>query len=316
MKRHSILLAVDGSAQSRQASELCWNLAKTFGARVSAQHVVDTHSAWQFLGHESPGFLDRQEYMGSYHHLCSSLFSLGEALSNAFAKASAEHGVDSAFYLDEGEPLKELCKRAQDHDLVVIGHRQSKEQQDQDQRRQFMRLSVAESLAHDCPRPLLVVQSACPSWQFMTIMVSAEHINEKYINHCLDLAQGMNLEAGLLCLKGGPHEENAASLIKDLREANPRLGSIPIASTTADQSDNFSKALNWEPSPSLNEADRSSGNLVVIPTREVAGQRLTVFGSSPSSFVRYLSLPTILLWPEEYHVTLADLPETASAKSS
>lgn len=310
MKGKSILLALSGSQQSRFATEVCWKMAKSLGATITAHHVVDSHSAWEFLGHESPGFLQPAVYLEAYQELVSSLFSLGEGLAEDYAEEAKEKGIDDVCIIDEGNPITEICRRAANHKLVVIGHKKSKATQP---RSQYQRLSVAEALAHDCPRPLLVVQDECKGWSSLSIMISLDHINEGFINSCLDMAQALNLRPAVLCLTGGAHEERPNDFVRDMRSANPRLKDVPIALTPAQQDIAVHVEHWYAPKDMPFDTELWNNTLIVIPTRLVAGERLTVVDSSPAMFVRYLTLPSILLWPEEFVFSINN-PEEAVNK--
>lgn len=296
MKGKSILLALNGSQQSRFAAEACWNLAKKLEAHVTAQHVVDSHSAWDFLGHEKPGFLVADDYLFAYKELVASMFDISERLADAYADEFETQGIDGEFVVDQGNPITEICRRAANYKLVVIGHRSyiSRRQS------RMHNLSVAEELAHDCPRPLLVVQGVCKEWSSLSIVISPDHINEVFINSCIDMAESLKLPAVLLCLTGGVHEEEPASLIADLRASNSRLADLHIALIPAQQNLNTS-ITNWSiPENAPFDENLWSNPLMTIPTRMIGGERLTVFDSSPSKFVSRLNLPSILMWPEEY----------------
>jgi nucleotide-binding universal stress UspA family protein len=298
MKGKSILLALSGSQQSRFATEVCWNLSKRLGVSITAHHIIDTHSAWEFLGQENPGFLKSPAYLQAYHELVSSLFTLGKSLGAAYASEAKELGVDDVCIIDEGNPITEICARSANHSMVVIGHKKSKSKLDP--RSQFQRLSVAESLATDCPRPLLVVQDDCPSWTSLSIMISLDHINELFINSCLDMAQALGLPATLLCLTGGAHEESPADFVANMRAANQRLRELPITLAPAQQNIDVNLLKWFAPPDRPFDPELWNNTLIVIPTRMVAGERITVVDSSPSQFVRHLVMPSILMWPEEY----------------
>lgn len=315
MKGRSLLLALSGSQQSRFAAEVCWRLAERLGTRITSQHVVDSHSAWQFIGHEHPGFLDSSRYLSEYQTLCKTLFCLGEELSAAYEAEAKRLQVEGISVVDEGNPITEVCRRAAEHTMVVIGHRPGTIARE-NPRSQFMRLSIAESLAHDCPRPLLIVQGKCPEWKNLAIMISIDHINEVFINSCLDTAELLDLQPALVCLAGGPNEEKPASFVQDIRKANPRLAKVPIA--VSPLSDNlFASAVDsWDTADSDITPEDWDKTLIVIPTRQIGGQRLTVVDSSPSLFVRYLTLPSILMWPEEFHLSLTDSTQTSAHKQS
>jgi nucleotide-binding universal stress UspA family protein len=273
-------------------------MARRLGTTITAQHIIDSHSAWEFLGHENPGFLKSIYYLEAYQQLVSSLFVLGEALMADYASKAKELGIDAICLKDEGNPITEICRQAANHKLVVIGHKKSNAQFNP--RSQYQRLSVAEALAHDCPRPLLVVQDECKKWTSMSIMISVDHINKVYVDSCLDMAEALNLPAILLCLTGGANEEDPLDFVKNMRESDERLRNLPIALAPAEKDIDVSLSNWFAPEGVEFEKELWDNTLAVIPTRMVAGERLTVVDSSPSMFVRHLELPSILLWPEEY----------------
>lgn len=297
MKGKSILLALSGSKQSRQAAEVCWRLSTSLDASITAHHVIDSHSAWEFLGHDSPGYLDAAKYLEAYQGLLSSLFVLGEELSAAYAREAKRLGVDDICIVDEGNPITEICRRAANHKMVVIGHKKYSGKQP---RSQFQRQSIAEALAHDCPRPLLVVQEECKNWTSLSIMISLDHINEIFINSCLEMSATLKIEPVLVCLTGGVNEEEHHDLVRDLRAANPNLQNVHIALTPAKQEIDIQIEHWFAPPGKSHDKSLWENTLMVVPTRMAAGERITVLDSSPSMFLRYLTMPSILLWPEEF----------------
>lgn len=300
MTEDSILLALSGSQQSRYAAEVAWRLSQVLRSKMTAHHVIDTHNAWQFIGQEKPGFLDSELYVNAYQGLCKSMYILAEELAEAYTSDAKRLSVDDTCIIDEGNPMKEICRRADDHNLVVIGHRPqlNMPQEDTTHYTEFVRLSLAESLAIRSPRPLLIVQGACKSWTSLAIMISMEHINEKYINSCLDLAKALDLPASLIVIECGGIEEELSEFVSDLRSANNRLEGVPIAFTNAKQGlSDGAWLVTGDADIARNGLDSA---LIVMPTREIANERLTVLTSSPAVFVRYLKVPSILLWPEEY----------------
>jgi nucleotide-binding universal stress UspA family protein len=311
MNGRSILLALSGSQQSWFASKVCWSLSKRLSAAVVAQHVVDSHSAWQFLGHDKPGFLPALDYLKAYQLLCASLFSLGEDLAGAYYLEATNSDVSPACVIDEGNPVEQICLRAKAHDLVVIGHKPAILDR-QNPRSQFARLSTAEALAHDCPRPLLVVQEPVNSWKNLAIMCSTEHINERFIDACLILSLMLGLNPVLVCLAGGPIVDPVAFL-HDLRESNAYLEQIPIALTNHASEEIVNDRLIWSVVLPDDGPDISTNSLVVVPTRELDGRRITVLGGDASVFVRHLNLPAIMLWPEEHLFSFAAPKQDATA---
>lgn len=299
MKGSSILLALSGSEQSRFATEVCWELAAQTGSVITALHVVDTHSAWEFLGHENPGFLAKEEYRNTYYALVNSLLTLGHDLARVYSAEGKSAGIDDACLIEEGDPAEVICRRALDHDLVVMGHRPEQAHKE-GTARHLLRASVAEALANECSRPLLVVQERVKGWSRLTATISMDHINEAFINTCLDFAAKLDIEPALCCLSTGIREEKPSHFIRDIRKANPRLQTVPIAVATIHNTAVIGDVAAWEHPDSESVWDVLTDSLLVLPTRNAGGARITVVDSLPSMFIRELEMPAILLWPEEF----------------
>ena len=114
------------------------------------------------------------------------------------------------------------------------------------------------------------------------------------------MAKALDLPPALLCLSGGACEEKPEDFLSDMRQANRRLSEIPVTLASW-QRENAEDVQSWGTLEGCPLAPGFFQNtLLVIPTRMVANERLTVIDSSPSLFVRNLQLPSILLFPEEY----------------
>ncbi len=299
MHKMSILLALSGSEQSYQAAELAWRLAKQADANLVAQHVVDTRTAWALLGNSRPGFIGSGLYVAAYESLCNSLRELAKKLADKYESMASAVKIKSDCLIDEGNPVHEICQRAKDHDLVITGHEPSETKAIDRERGQYVRLSIAEGLANHCPRPLLVVQGEWQPWKTLKILVSVDHLNIEYIRACMQTASLLGLQSELVCLATGVREESPENLIRDLREAHKELENMSIEVALFGDFEIEDGASLWSRKPVRVELDAYSDNLVVIPTREIGGKRITIFGSSPEMFIQHLTLPNILLFPEE-----------------
>lgn len=303
MDKISILLGLSGSEQSKFACEIAWSMAQKCGAKVTAEHVIDSKTIWDLLRNEKPGLIGSGPYVNAYEGIRDSMDSLSRKLASKYDAMAGDKGIESESVISEGNPVQVISHSARHHDFVVIGH-QSRSESDLSNRSKFVRYAVAEGLAHECPRPLLVVQDTIANWSSMTILVSFEHINFSYINACISLANALSLKTNIVAIGSGAREESPEHFLRDVREAHPELKNVDIdvhtvSGIAATDFNSLSKPneieLDWMPEPDT---------LMVIPTRESGGSRITVFDTSPSSFVRYLALPTILLWPEESVQTL------------
>ena len=311
MRNLSILVCLDGSAYSRYAAELAWRIAKNTGANVTAHHVIDTKGTEEFIVQEPAGFLNGKLYRSAYNNVRQELRDLAHELRDTYLKESTRHGIRTDFVIDEGDPVLAIAERAKSHDLVIIGHKPHAERTKPLYRRQFLRLSVAEALSHDCPRPMLVVQGETELWSEMTVLVSIEHLNQNYVNACLDLAKLLSLRTNLTCLSSGDCEEPADRLIKDLRQSDPRLADVAIDVARLEDISMLDGQPVLEQFAEM-DARRSTATLPVIPTRATGGNRVTVLDGSPTLFVRFLSLPSMLLLPEEHLLDTAAIPNLAT----
>ncbi len=299
MNKMSILLALSGSEQSYEAAQLAWKLAGQTDANVVAQHVVDTRSAWALLGNDKPGLVGSGLYVAAYETLCNSLRELAKKLADKYEDMAGAEKIKSDCVIDEGNPVHEICSRAKGHDLVICGHAPTRTKPVERDRSRYLRLSVAEGLALECPRPLLVVQERWQPWKALKILISVDHLNIEYVDACLRTASLLGLKPQLVCLATGVHEESPQNLIRDLRKAHTELASIEIevalfGDFTVDENSSL-----WSHRPVRVELDAYSDSLVVIPTREIGGKRITIFGSSPELFIQHLTLPNMLFYPEE-----------------
>jgi nucleotide-binding universal stress UspA family protein len=298
MKNSSILLALSGSEQSRYAAELAFALAWQTGARVTAQHVIPTETLTEMLIQEKPGLIGISPYSDAYRNVYGVMHSLAKKLMEAYNMTAVAHKLEINSFIDNGNPVYEICKRALEHDLVIMGHKPCRSASPPSEHSQFIKASVAEGLAHQCPRPLLVVQGECRPWSNMRIVISTEHVNESYINSCLNMARNLKMKPHVLVLSMGIREEDPDKFIRDLKADNRRLSHVNIVMKEGlgviDEEKN-----NWWLLDTDVEAEVAPNTLIMLPTRNLAGERVTVLGSTPDLFIRHLTLPSILLCPEE-----------------
>ena len=121
MKTNSYLLVLDGSAESRAAAFLAWKLAKQSGARVVAQHVIDIPAVANLLPFRKAGFIGSGPYMEAREHTVAELRSVAETLMLSYQAQAEGHNIDMETYIDEGDPAEEICKRAEAHELLIVG---------------------------------------------------------------------------------------------------------------------------------------------------------------------------------------------------
>lgn len=136
-----ILIATDGSEQTRPAIERGVHLAKLLGAKVTALYVVEPIPLTNIPPDTSVVF--------SVH---ASLEDEGKKAVEEVKKLGDELGVEVTTVVAEGSPEKKIIELAAEHDLIVIGTLG---------RSGFSKLfmgSVAERVTRYAPVPVLVVR--------------------------------------------------------------------------------------------------------------------------------------------------------------
>jgi nucleotide-binding universal stress UspA family protein len=188
MNGTSYLLAINGAAQSLSAAYFTWALAEQSGARVVAQHVVDTAAVWRFLSYDRAGFIGSGLYLEAREQIAGSMFSIAEAIMLSYSSQSAGQPLECETFIDEGEPATEISRRAEEHDMVIIGH--------QSRRSNSGGPRMYEKLAETCPCPILVVGNAAQQWSKIRMYIDSDFASSADIpgNFRLGSALGLPIE--------------------------------------------------------------------------------------------------------------------------
>jgi nucleotide-binding universal stress UspA family protein len=136
----TLLVATDGSPESRRAAAHAIYLARALSARLIVLSVVDTH---------------RAQSLGIYYK--EAVQELAKDAKAAVAEAMAmarEAGVEAEEVLVEGNPGPQICRAAADRgaDLVVVGATGKTGLQE------ILLGSVSAYVADHAKRPVLVVR--------------------------------------------------------------------------------------------------------------------------------------------------------------
>lgn len=288
MSPTSILLGLDGSAHSLCAAELCWSLAERSKAKVTGQHVVNVTGLWEFLGFSTPGLIGSGPYLNTYEEMSSHLRQLGETVLQLYDTRSQSHGVKGESILDEGHPVAEICRRSSEHDLVVIGHHPNGIPTPGDDRRKTIRFSVAEVLAQNCVKPLLIVQGQCNLWSSITLLLSPQVMIPNTLGACFILSKLLSIPLKLCRWENGEDKKILACQRRLYQEHFPEFKLLDETVVHKDDSFPFS----------FLGVDENT--LPVVSTWPMTKGREAEFGLSADTLVRYSQSKSLLLWPEEY----------------
>ena len=147
----SILVGVDGSEHARTALRYALWLARKLEATITGLHVVDIVSIEGSFFHDISGSLGFEPYLDFTSKMREALHERGRAILDEFESTCREAGVRCDTALQIGIVPSEICERAREADLVLIGHRGV------NQRFSTGLLGgVTESVTRQCSKPVLV----------------------------------------------------------------------------------------------------------------------------------------------------------------
>jgi nucleotide-binding universal stress UspA family protein len=300
MSERSILLELDGSAQTRYAAEVAWTLGQAAGFRVDAQHVVDSLAAWDFLAFDIAGFIGSGPYFEAHDSMRGCLSSIGKNLIDVYKQLADKNGIDGEAFLDEGSTIREICFRAAGYDLVVMGHIPTGMQSPNEDKRKLPRRSITETLTHYLPRPMLLVQDRTPMWQRARILLGSGHVAPELLSSCIRFINSLDLELSVRYLfradgTGSGADRTAPDGLRataDITKSVPELIGKHIDVRSEHDFNDYLKQ----------DAEQEHDTLLVVPVVEANGARKTSFDISPDVMVRYLNHPAVLFWMESAEV--------------
>ena len=147
-----ILVAQDGSLNSKAALECALWLAEKFGAEVTGLYVVDKAAMEGPFLHDLSGSLGFEPFLNFSVTMKESLEATGKAVLDTFSKRCEEAGVASSTELAFGVVVGEISERANVADLLVVGKRGVNAKFEYG-----MLGSVTEGLIRRSPRPVIIV---------------------------------------------------------------------------------------------------------------------------------------------------------------
>jgi nucleotide-binding universal stress UspA family protein len=301
MSDNKILLGLDGSAQSRYAAEIAWSLAKAGNMHVDAQHVVDSLAAWDFLAFDIAGFIGSGPYFEAHETMRNTLTDIGRNLIEVYRSLAAQQNIKGEAFLDEGATIREICYRAKDYSMVILGQQSTGMSSPAEDSRKLPRRSIAESLTHYCPRPLLVVQDRCKPWKTMRLVVGSDVRpgEQELLRGCVQFFRKLGVEPTARILYSN-QTAGKGELPSD-KTAPDGLRALTDVTRVVPELDG--SKVDVRSTPDINEywkqdAAEDPDTLLVIPVVEINGVRRTPFGSTPDVIVRYLNHPAVLFWME------------------
>jgi nucleotide-binding universal stress UspA family protein len=123
MPFQKVLIAIDGSQFSKIAMDYAFWLTAKLDAELSAQHVLDSRLVTLFV---EPAFAEELGFGASIEikeKVYGALRKIGRVILDTYVREATEKRLKTTTHLDEGHIIDEIYKRADDSDLLILGHR-------------------------------------------------------------------------------------------------------------------------------------------------------------------------------------------------
>lgn len=171
MKTTHILVALDGSEYSQNASLAAFWMTKATDAELDAVSVVDPRIVDLFLSPDFAEDLGLKPSIDASAQIIKSLKRISSVVLSLWKEDCKKHlGVEGKTHLELGDTIEEILKRGKKSDLIVVGHRGVGFKDHQPTATHFRVGSVAERVAVGAKKSVLI--SVVPPESLTTIMVA------------------------------------------------------------------------------------------------------------------------------------------------
>lgn len=286
----SVMVCLSGSEGAENAARFAWSVARAANCSVTAEHIVDASGPSWLLNKLNGGFIDRDQIGLCYSSFCASLVDIADALKEKYQSVFSAQRLRGSCNIDYGDPVNKLTRKAANHNLVFLGHRQVAESP--------LRGDVINGMANRCPVPLIVVKGKEVSLTRLVMLVSTDHLCPRYLRSCNSLASMLGLEPRIVCVGTSDEPPNLQTLRTQIKNLVPELKGIRM-STRLIEAEHGSVEL-WIRTDHHVDVTAQPDTLVIMPTRKQGDQRVTLIGEEIGCFLDRLTLPFVCFWPEEY----------------
>ncbi|HEY9785248.1 MAG TPA: universal stress protein [Candidatus Obscuribacterales bacterium] len=166
-----ILVAIDGSEYSQNASRWSFFLTNAIEGELEAETVVDPRIVDLFLSPEFAEELGLKASIDASGNVIKALKKVGTIVLDLWKKDCSQHiNNGQKTHLDVGDTTEEILKRGKGFDLTIVGHRGRGHSQHQPSASHFRIGSVAERVAVGSAKSVLIAMQ--PPEEVETILVA------------------------------------------------------------------------------------------------------------------------------------------------
>jgi len=301
-----ILVAVDGSEYSQNASLSAFWLAKAINAKIESVNVVDPRIVDLFLSADFAEDLGLKPSIDASAKIIKALKRIGTVVLDLWKVDCKEHlGIEGKSWLAVGDTTTEIVKHGQDCDLTVVGHRGVGYRAHQPSATHFRVGSVAERVAVGAKKSVMIAVE--PPSSLRTILVAYD--GSEPSKGALLLAEQLSLSTGLPLkaihvVKEDSHVAQASSTIEQgaslLRQYKPvcqegagkefgaseQKSKVAIKDRTASIMDTVFSVRVGAPGKTILEEAKKSEALLILGAYGYKDPEDNVLGSTTTQIVR------------------------------
>ncbi len=279
-----ILVALDGSTNSRNAAEYAFWLATNLDSQLTGQHVIDPRLVDLFI---SPEFAEELGFACSVdtsEKVFSALRRVGRVILDLYVREASERGLKVETHLDEGYIVECILSRLKNYDLLVMGH---KGREDSSMPLNIVLGSVAERLAVNSKKSVLIASRPLKEIEQILVAYDGSEPSRGALLMAESLAKNTNCKLKAITVVPSKQDINLAKVVaqdgeKYLREY---------------WGENVFMQQEGEASDTLLTYATSSNSLLVIGAYGYNDKEGNVLGSTTTQVIRRSGASTLVFRP-------------------
>lgn len=279
-----ILVALDGSHNSRNAAEYAFWLSSNLDSQLTGQHVIDPRLVDLFISPEFAEELGFSCSVDTSEKVFSALKKVGRVILDLFVREANERGLEVSTCLDEGYIVECILARLKEHDLLVMGH---KSREDSEMPLNIVLGSVAERLSVNSRKSVLIASRPLKEIEQILVAYDGSEPSRGALLMAENLAKNTNCKLKAITVVAQGADLNSAKIIaqdgeKFLREF---------------WSENVFFQKEGMVAESLLEQAKTSKSLLVIGAYGYNNKEQNVLGSTTTEVMRKASVSTLVFKP-------------------
>lgn len=279
-----ILVALDGSQNSRNAAEYAFWLSTNLDAELEGQHVIDPRLVDLFICPEFAEELGFACSVDTSEKVFGALKRVGKVILDLFSREANERGLKVSTHLDEGYIVECILNRLKDFDLLVVGH---KGRDDSSMPLNIVLGSVAERLAVSSKKSILIASRPLKEIKQVLVAYDGSEPSRGALLMAENLAKNTGCKLKAITIVPSGEDLQAAKMLAQDGEKYLREYWV----------DNVFSQKEGEVAESLLNQAMTSNSLLVVGAYGFNNKEGSLTGSTTTEVIRRASVSTLVFKP-------------------